>query len=139
MVYIWLVIVIFLSLIELFTINLTTIWFVVSALVALFLSMAIHNFYIEFAVFVVLGIILLITTRPLLLKIFMKRQNERTNIDRIIGMKGIIIKDIPINEIGEVKVDGKIWFAYADSEILASTFVEVLEINGTKLKVKGVE
>ena len=69
----------------------------------------------------------------------MHKTRVATNLDRIIGMKGIVLKDIPKNSLGEVKVDGKIWFAYSDEELDLNEIVEVLEINGTKIKVKGVE
>lgn len=134
---IWLSVVILLAIVELLTINLTTIWFVASGLVSLIMSIYMDNFTNEFAVFVILGLILLITTRPMLLKM-MHKTRVATNLDRIIGMKGKVLKDIPKNSLGEVKVDGKIWFAYSDEEVDINETVEVLEINGTKLKVKGV-
>lgn len=139
MFYIWLGIMVLLALVEIFTVNLTTIWFVVSSVVALFSTLIIEEFYIQFAIFVVIGIILLVTTRPFLIKMLIKNDTQKTNIDRIIGMKGKVIEDIKKDNLGEVKVDGKIWFAYADDNIDANKIVEILEINGTKLKVKGVE
>ena len=95
------------------------------------------NFALEFSVFVGLGVILLLTTRPILLKL-MHKQREATNLDRIIGMKGIVLRDIEPDSLGEVKVDGKIWFAFSDKKIELNEKIEVLEINGTKLRVKGV-
>lgn len=135
--YIWLAVVILLVIVEISTVNLTTIWFVVSGLVSLIMSIYMDNFQTEFAVFVILGLVLLITTRPMLLKM-MHNNRVATNLDRIIGMKGVVLKDIPKNSLGEVKVDGKIWFAYSDEILDLNERVEVLEIDGTKLKVKGV-
>ena len=83
--YIWLGIVILLTLVECMTVGLTTIWFVLSALLALLLSFFTENFVLQFGIFVVTGIILLITTRPLLLK-FLHHKEEKTNFDRILGM-----------------------------------------------------
>ena len=57
-----------LAILEVVTINLVSIWFIISAIVSLFLSFAIDSFYIQFAVFVGLGIILLLLTRPYLVK-----------------------------------------------------------------------
>lgn len=135
---IWLTVVILLTIVEVLTINLTTIWFVASAIVALIMSIYMDNFALEFSVFVGLGIVLLLTTRPILLKL-MHKQREATNLDRIIGMKGIVLRDIEPDSLGEVKVDGKIWFAFSDKRIELNDKVEVLEINGTKLRVKGVK
>lgn len=133
--YMWLIISIILGVVEFLTVNLTTIWFVVSALVALFVSFFIDNFLIEMSIFVILGIILLITTRPLLNKLI-KVKKENTNLDRVIGMVGIVTEDINKNSIGEVKVDGKRWSAISDKEIKKDTNVKILEVNGVKLKVE---
>ena len=65
--------------------------------------------------------------------------NIKTNIDRIIGMKGIVTKKITKKISGEVKVDGKFWTAIADEEIQENDTVIILEINSTKLKVKRME
>lgn len=136
--YVWLGIVILLTIIELMTVNLTTIWFVVSGLVSLCISFTNNNFAFQFGVFVVLGIILLITTRPFLQK-FLVREKEKTNVDRIIGMKGIVTEEITRKVIGEVKVDGKKWSAYADKKIKVGSTVKVLSIEGAKIKVEEMD
>lgn len=133
--YMWLIVSIFLGVIELITINLTTIWFVVSAICALLVSFFIDSFLIQMCIFVILGIVLLITTKPMLTKM-LKIKDEKTNIDRVIGMIGIVTEDINKNNIGEVKVDGKRWSAISDKEIKKGTNVKVLEVNGVKLKVE---
>ena len=69
MTWIWLGIVLFLILIEVATINLVSVWYIASGLVALILSIFIDNYFIQFLVFVVLGTILLITTRDYLVKL----------------------------------------------------------------------
>ena len=136
--YGWLAIVIILTIIELMTVNMVTVWFVASALLALVSTFFTDNFVIQFAIFVIFGVIFLITTRPLLLKI-MHQKRERTNIDRIVGMKGKVIQSIPADDVGEVKVDGKIWFAISETPIALNAMVEIVEIIGTKLKVKEVK
>ena len=61
--FFWLAIVILLGVIELVTVNLVTIWFIASALVSLVLSFFEIPFIVQFGVFVILGTVLLITTR----------------------------------------------------------------------------
>ncbi len=131
----WLVVIIGLIIIEILTVNLTTIWFVASALVALFISFIIDNFTIQLSIFVLLGLFFLITTRSILLKYF-NRSKEETNIDRIIGMRGIVVEDILSKENGAVKVDGKIWTAYSENRLLKGTYIKVLKIIGNKLEVE---
>ncbi|MDD3392375.1 MAG: NfeD family protein [Bacilli bacterium] len=137
MFYFWLFIIIILAVIEIATINLVTVWFVASGLLAMFLTYIIDDFLIQMAVFVLGGIVLLITTKPLLAK-WLKGSETKTNIDRIIGTSGIVTKDILINQKGEVKVDGKYWAAYAETEhdIKMGATVKVLQIDGAKIKVE---
>lgn len=134
----WLIIIILLSIIEAFTINLVSIWFIVSGIIALVISLFTNNIIIQIAVFILLGVILLLSTKNILQK-YLTSKNEKTNYDRIIGMKGIVTEKIIKNTVGEVKVDGKLWSAYADKTIQKDSIVEVLEINSTKIKVKEVE
>ena len=138
MFYLWLIVIIVLTIIECMTVNLVTIWYVASALVSLILSLFIDSFLIQFGVFAILGTIFLLTTRKALNRLI-KNKNEKTNLDRVIGMKGIVTEEIKKNDNGEVKVDGKRWTAYADKRIKVDSIVQILEINGVKLKVKEVE
>jgi membrane protein implicated in regulation of membrane protease activity len=135
MFYIWLAIIILLAIAEAMTINLVTIWYVASGIVALILSFFIDNFTIQFAVFTLLGTFLLITTRQFL-QTFLNTKNVKTNLDRIIGMNGIVVEEINKNNNGAVKVDGKVWTAYADKKIKVDSTVKVLEINSSKIKVE---
>jgi len=137
MVWIWLCLVIALTLIEILTTNLVTIWYIVSALIALVISLFIDNYLIQFSVFVILGTILLFTTRDFLIKLLVKNK-ETTNLDRVIGMTGVVTEEINKKSIGEVKVDGKRWSAIADKKIKVDSTVKVLEINGVKLRVEEV-
>lgn len=134
---VWLIIVILLALIEITTINLTTIWFVASGILALIISLFVDNYLLQFGTFVVAGVILLITTKPFLTK-FIKQHKVHTNIDRIIGMTGVVTEKISKNENGEVKVDGKRWTAFADKTIQQGNLVKVLEIKGVKIKVEKI-
>ena len=131
----WLVLIILLTVIEVCTTNLVTIWFVVSALVSLIVSFFTLNPVILSSIFVILGIILLITTKPILKKFF-DSKNTDINLDRIIGKKAIVTENITKNSVGEVKVDGKRWSAISNENLVVGDAVRVLEINGVKLIVE---
>ena len=135
--YLWVLIIILLALAEVTTVNLTTIWFVASGLVSLILSFFIDNFLIQLGVFVILGIILLITTKSKLQALVNERR-EKTNLDRISGMQGYVVERITKRKNGAVKVDGKVWTAFADQTIPKDSDVEILAIEGVKVKVKKV-
>lgn len=131
----WLIVIVLLTILEVGTTNLVSVWFIASALLSLILSFFIDSFMIEFAVFVIIGVLLMITTKPYLVK-KLQKNTEPTNLDRVIGMTGIVTEDISKNKIGEVYVDGKKWSAIADEKITKDTTVKILDIEGVKLKVK---
>ena len=133
--YFWFVMILVLSFIELITINLVTVWFVASAIVAWILSFFDISFAVQFAVFVVLGIVLLITTRKQLTK-WLNKTKHKTNLDRVLEMTGVVTKEISKNENGEVKVDGKRWTAVSDNPINEGATVKILRIDGVKLVVE---
>ena len=137
MTFVWLAIVIVLGIIEFSTTNLVTIWFIASGLISMFLAYFKVKFIIQFAVFVLVGTLLLVTTRKSLTKI-LENTKEKTNFDRVLDMTGIVTENIEPDGIGEVKVDGKKWSAISEdnSEIKKDCKVKILKIDGVKLIVK---
>ena len=115
--------------------QLTTVWFVASGIIAMITSIFIDNPTIEFAIFVLGGIFLLITTRPYLMK-KLKVKESKTNLDRVVGMEGIVTEDITKYKLGEVKVDGKRWTAISEDDISVGEIVDIVKIEGVKLKVR---
>lgn len=131
----WLILIIVLTIIEISTTSLVSIWFVISAILALITSFFTDSILIQFAIFVIGGIILLILTRNFVKKIT-KKDDVKTNADRLIGMTAVVTEEIKKNEPGEVKVDGKRWTAVSNKKIKVGEEVKVLEIEGVKLKVE---
>ncbi len=137
MFYFWLTIVIFLTIVEISTVNLVSIWFVISGIFSMLLALVIDSFTIQLTVFVVLGIMLLISTKSVIKK--MQPKKEKTNLDRIIGTNAVVTQTINKNSPGEVKVEGVLWTATADELIEKGSIVKILEINSTKLRVEKEE
>lgn len=135
MYYFWIIMIIFLSVIEASTTNLVCIWYIASAIIALIVSLFINNLMIQFSIFVLVGTILLLSTRKLL-KNKLVVSNEKTNFDRIIGMRGVVTEDIDDLVIGEVLVDGKKWSAISNTPIKKGEKVKIKEIKGVKLIVE---
>lgn len=135
---IWLVIVILLGLVEAATVNLVSIWFIASGIITLFLSLFVSSFVMQFAVFVILGIVFLIATRKKLLD-YQTEEDTKLNLERVIGMEGIVTQKITKNEIGEVKVDGKLWSAVSNTSIKENEPVLIKGIDGVKLVVEKVK
>ncbi len=135
MIYSWLIVAIVLSIIELGTISLVSVWFIASALISLLLALFGFSLYIQIVNFVILGIILLISTRKPLLK-YLNKTKQKTNADRILDMTGLVTEEIDIDQPGEVKVDGKKWTAMAKEKIAKGKKVKILKIEGVKLLVE---
>ena len=80
----WMVLLIVFVLGELATIGLTCIWFAAGALAALVMAMAGVNPVVQFLVFLVVSILLLVATRPWARK-YVNAKMQRTNADSLIG------------------------------------------------------
>lgn len=132
----WLFVILICILFEISTVNLVSIWFIASGIITLILSIYVDSLLIQMAVFVLLGTLLLITTRKPLQKMVNNVKKEKTNIDRILDMTGIVTEEIKKNKNGAVKIDGKTWTAISEEDIPVDSIVKVLSIESTKLRVK---
>lgn len=137
--FIWLCLFLIFVIIEIISINLVTIWFAAGALITGICSLFITNGYILTIIFLVISTVCLVVTRPILIKYYKNRPREKTNFDRIIEMKAIVTEKITALEIGEVKVDGKLWSAKASTDIQVGEIVSIESIDGAKLIVRKEE
>ena len=137
--FFWLIIVLILSFIEVVTVNLVTVWFVASGLVSPILSFFNIPFLVQFGVFVILGFILLVTTRKFLTE-KLNLYKQKTNLDRVVDMEGIVTEKITKYNPGEVKVDGKRWTAIEvnGKTVEKGKSVKIIKIEGVKLIVDEV-
>lgn len=135
----WIIVFLVFTIIEIITINLVTIWFAIGAISAAIASLITDSVLIQLTVFFVISTIALAVTKPL--KDKLTKNTNPTNLDRIIGMTGIVTEDIEEDEVGEIKVDGKRWSAISEDNqcIKKGQKVEILEIKSTKLKVKEIK
>ena len=137
-VYVWLAALAACVVIEIATMGLTTIWFAGGALVAVVLALLGVSFYVQTGAFLVVSIVLLVSTRSFAMKFF-NQQRVKTNVDSIIGKKAIVLTEINnLKEQGQVSLNGMEWSARAYEEgciIPAGAVVEVKEIRGVKLIV----
>jgi membrane protein implicated in regulation of membrane protease activity len=136
---IWTVLAILFAVIEGATLGLTTIWFSGGSLVALFMAWLGFNLYVQIIAFVVSSILLLLVTRPFVVK-YMKVGSIKTNVDSLIGKRGIVVNEITEHNYGQVKLNGQMWTAKGQTitTIKEGKEVEVEAIEGVKLVVKEV-
>lgn len=106
----WFGIAIVCALIEGATLGLTTIWFAISAVLTIFVSLFRPPLYIQCGIFVLTALLLFFFTRPIALKLLHIRR-EKTNADNLIGKKAYVLQTITKWDKGLVKVNGTVWTA----------------------------
>ena len=135
MVIIWFALIIFAGVIEASTMDLTSIWFSAGAFFALITAIFWpDNIVLQSIIFIVVSSLTLLGLRPLFKK-YIRKNEIKTNADKLIGKIAVCIKPILNGERGEVKIDGKIWTAISNQDIALDERVEVLAIDGVKLVV----
>lgn len=136
--YWWLIMAGFFMILELATEGFLVCWFGIGALGAMIVSFfAPENLLLQLIVFVLLSIILVLSTRKLTKKVTPK--DVPSNVYTILGKEAIVITEIDnINSKGQIKIDGDIWSARSDtSEVIpVNSKVEILRIEGVKAIVK---
>lgn len=133
----WVIVAIIAGVVEIFTVGFWFLWLSLSALlVALGVSLKIlPNLESQLLIFALLTLLFIIFTRPLVIK-FIKTEDKASNVSALIGQHGIALSSIKPLTLGQVKVNGEIWTAISDEEIDPDTRIEVIGIDGVKLKVK---
>lgn len=136
MLYIWLGVVVLAIVVEIIVPGLVAIWFVPSALVSMLLAFLSVPVPLQVMVFLALSIIFIFAFRSL----SKKKAKAKTNINAVIGQKGIVIEKIDnILGKGRIKLGGMEWSARTeiDGEINdVDDVVTVVAVQGVKLVVK---
>ena len=136
----WSVVIIAAILIEISTIALTSVWFALGAIVALVLAIFDVDFLWQLLAFVGVSTIALLATRPIAKKMNTK-DVIHTNADKIVQMIGIVTKEIPVGEIGEVRVNSELWRAKSleDEPIKEGEKIIVNNLDGNKVIVSRIK
>ena len=85
MIKFWLIALVVFAAVEAITVGLTSIWFALGSLVALFAAMLGAQLWLQIALFVVVSGITLAFTRPLAVK-YLNNRRQATNADRVLEM-----------------------------------------------------
>ncbi len=134
MIYVWLAVVVVSAIVEALTLQMVGIWFVVGGLVALILAAC--NVALEWQIiaWIIVSLILLLALRRLCLRFILKKDNTRTNVDALVGVKVKLLADA-VDGTSEGKIGDVVWtVVLQDSETAAAgDTVEVVEVQGNKL------
>ncbi len=136
-VWIWLIFAVFMILIEMMTMGLTTIWAAGGALAAMITAILTDSLIIQGFVFAVVTLFLVLVTRPVAVR-KLNYRTVRTNADAIIGREAVAQSDINEFLRGEVRIEGKVWTAVpaeGSPLIRKGDIVRIIGIEGVKLIV----
>ncbi len=138
----WLFLTVVLSVIEIITMGLVTIWFAAGAVVAFLLALIGTPISVQIIAFLAVSIIVMVLVRPIATAHFNNRI-KKTNIDAIVGRKLIAKTDIDnLKGTGKVDMDGSTWLAASTIDniiIHQGETVKVVEVRGAKLIVEREE
>ncbi len=125
---------------ETLTLSLTTIWFAISAFLMVFVAFTPIPFVVQLFIFVILSFVLLIFTRPVLLKKFNKKKIA-TNYERVIGQIAVVTKKITPIDKGSIKINGMEWTASVKEDVTLEEGSKCVieEIAGVTAYVKTIE
>ena len=112
---IWFWMAIIFTVIELETFGLISVWFVFGAIAAMVASIFISSVLIQAIIFIAISIVLMIALRSYAVTNFRNRTVRKNNIDELIELPCVVVTDVPENDHGEVKLQGKIWRCRSDS------------------------
>lgn len=134
----WLGVMLLCVVIEAATFALTTVWGAISAFVMIFVSRTNMPLKWQLILFLVLTIVLVLTTRPFAVK-KLKLGKDKTNVNSMEGQEVLVTKRISRFEKGEVKAkNGVIWSAKNadESDIPEGSVCKIVKVDGNTLSVK---
>jgi membrane protein implicated in regulation of membrane protease activity len=130
----WLIAAVILAIGEMATTGLFLAPFAAGALLATILAAAGAGAVVEWAVFLVVSVVVLALLRPIAREHQRSRAKLRTGAAALVGQRAIVVERIANAEgVGCVRLDGEIWTAraYDEDEVYEpGTRVQVLEIRG---------
>lgn len=136
----WVVAALILFIVEMFTSGFAVICLAIGALGGAVASLLDWSLEIQLLVFAVVSFVALIAVRPILKRLFFsKGEKVQTNIDAIIGKRGVVCVEIEADDDnGRVMIDGLDWRAKSDNNepLPVGTKVEVVERDSVILTVK---
>ena len=137
---IWLILLLVFLFFEANTVMLVAVWFAGGALVAMITALLGGNAGLQILLFIAVSAIMLTLLRPFLKK-FITPKQTKTNIDAVIGSKGIVLEQID-NDLaqGRVKLGAMEWSARSTSgePLMPGTQIVVDKIEGVKVFVSPV-
>jgi len=135
---IWFWMALIFTVIEIETFGLISVWFVFGSIAAMIVSIFISSVIIQAIVFIAISVVLMILLRSYAIYNFKDKTVRKNNIEELLEMPCVVVTDVKDFDMGEVKLQGKIWRCRSDSN---TTYQEgehpkVLRIEGNTIIVE---
>jgi len=99
-----------------------------------------ESYLLQGSIFAITSIVLIPLTRPLAKRVTRNASKQKSNVDAMIGQTGLVIRQVlPLEDTGQVRVDGQVWLAQADETIDEGAKVLVESVSGAKLHVTKID
>ena len=135
----WIILGLILCAAEIFIPSFFIFWFGIGAFAAAGASFFVGLTF-QIVIFIAVATVLLMFTRPIVMKTLLKKSSTRKiNIDEIVGKRAMVVERVnPIEGKGMVKINGELWRALTEdnSVVNVGDYVTILKVEGTLLKVK---
>lgn len=131
----WILIIVLLIALEFISITIIPIWFAIGGLISLFLSLFINSFIIQFIIFLIFGFVLKAKYRD-------KVKDSWTNTiymktaKRVIGKSAVVVERIEKNNVGKIKVNGRILPATSKQAFNIDSKVRIVDVSNDSLIVE---
>ncbi|SFL35579.1 Membrane protein implicated in regulation of membrane protease activity [Methanobrevibacter olleyae] len=131
----WIILAIILLIGELLTGGFYLLSIGIGSIVAAILNYLQFSITVQIIAFILITLIFILISRPLYKELNKNTIDKKSNTERLVGLKAKVTEDIDSHKIGTIIVNGEVWKAISDEKI-SKEEVEILEIEGVKLKVK---
>jgi membrane protein implicated in regulation of membrane protease activity len=137
MIIFWIICAVIFAILEGVVSGLVTIWFTIGGAAAAISAIG-APIPMQIVVFFAVSIVLLIFTRPILVK-RLKLGREKNYTEQLEGKPGLVVEDIKPFSSGQVKVRGIVWTAVGEADAFSANSgeqVEIVGVEGVKLIVR---
>lgn len=126
--FIWLAIAAVMAVIEVMSLGLITMWFVVGALVAFVANLLGADIFVQIVVFLVVSVLCLVVLRPVFLKY--RKHGERSE-PTVIGQTAVVMETIDNNRLtGRIETEDRMTWSARSTDCSVIPVGEIVQIVG---------
>ena len=134
---IWVILAIVFVILELTTNTFILLWLAIASVVAAVLNYLGFDVYVQFIVFVIVALVLILSTRKFANRIA-PESSKKTTAERLIGKEAKVVRQIDESTF-VVNVSGEEWSAHTNDSVDVDDIVKVVGINSIILIIEKID